>query len=442
VQATVPKHNNKKTTQNQKAESKDKNHKEKSKDQPATDYDDYMLIADVSFDDIWCTFNENHKSKKLDRLSLPDPQQKHLIDSAPAPELVRPDSTNAWLQSSSLACPTCHQSLRYMLRTQGRGGWHSILNHLAAHRHCCPSDTLEDAVAGAWQKAYEASQHKKQVHETAKEIRKEKATIKDAKKATEKEMQPLHCKFCDKTFRPKDGASKKQHELACEKKHNRQVEITTIALEATSAKVKEAEIQVHVEAERLAEAQRKLKQARIQGEAIAQQRKQQQRREAKEQQRQGKHKKPTPATSYYTPTKIDEQQSGQKGLEKAERAASNMKKKLDAAKKLVEDRIEVADRVRARAEGVPTCRVPRSKSAPPSARKREVFLPAYKRSKQITPTSSMALVAKKRVTKEAGKKKISKEAKAAAARAKSEAKKERRSGSRVNHVTTIQDDSY
>lgn len=391
---------------------------------------EYFLVGDV---DIWQVFNANHTSKKLDRAQLERATVKpRLVDTAPAPVPPRPEASDAWLQSAALSCPGCVAPLRVMIRTQGQGGWHAVLDHLCKCRTACGDSVgMEDAVAAAWSQALSAAHRKDHARAAAK---KQRAMARCTPCTTntissQPETPALHCKSCQKEFRASDTASLASHQAACLAKQKRTKELNSIAVEATEAKLHEAKLKLEHEKQRAAAAQGELKEARVRGMELAKEQKAQRRREAKK--ASGKR---AAAVNYHAP--VEEQQkdgpAGTKQLEKAERTAATAKRRLAAAQATVLERQQVADAVKQRAEGVHSPRVKPKVGAPVS--RKEAFLPAHKRAATWQQQGS--------ATERKGGKKQSKEAKALAAKTKSEAKKERRGGGHQKgamHVVSSED---
>lgn len=407
--------------------------------------EEYYLISDSDPLDIWSVFNAKHTSKKIDKAQLIADRgsPRHLVDTAPAPPAERPEVTEAWLQSSSLACPMCGVSQRRTIRTQGAGGWHSVLEHLTKCRHTACADpatapegaapeapTVEDAIAGAWSLALEAFNRKKQAREARRHSHVESGAEPcaascrpdQASKETKKAAAIAACRFCAREFRAGDAASLAAHETACRAKRERKKLLTRDALEATQQKVAAAQDDAKLMKERLTQAQQKLRDARCRGEALAKERKQQARAEAK------KLRSGQKATSYYTPGIAEPlgetKEQCSHTLQKAERAVTLAKKRLDAAHQTVETRKAVAEGVQARAEGEDPHQAKERKLLEDKKRMQEekklTFMPASKRATHWQPIHAQ----------KKGGRKQSKEERALAAKTKSEAKKERRNAPR------------
>lgn len=426
----------------QKQQDKEKSARERACSSQEGAPEEYYLISDSDPLDIWSVFNAKHASKKIDKAQLIADRgsPRHLVDTAPPPPAERPEVTEAWLRSSSLACPVCGDSQRRTIRTQGAGGWHSVLEHLTKCRHTACTNTaaapgaipeapnIEDAIAGAWRLALGAFNRKKQAREARRSHVESGAEpcaascrTKEASKETKK-AAAMTCRICAREFRAGDTASLAAHETACRARRERQKLLMHDALEATQQKVAVAEDDAKLMKERLTQAQQKLRDARSRGEVLAKERKQQARAEAK------KLRSGQKATSYYTPGIAEplgetKEQCSQT-LQKAERAVTLAKKRLDAAHQTVETRKAVAEGVRARAEGEDAHQAKERKLLEDKKRVQEekklTFMPASKRATNWQPIHAQ---------KKAGRKQ-SKEERALAAKTKSEAKKERRNAPR------------
>lgn len=420
----------------QKQQAKEKRAREKAASQEDGAREEYFLVSDNDPLDIWKQFQMKHASKKLDMVQLLADRgsPRHIVDTAPAPVAERPEATEAWLQSRDLACPVCSVSQRRTIKTQGAGGWHSVLEHLTKCRHTASAETapaIADAIAGAWRLAAEAASRKKHAREAKQRCCNKPSDI-PSKNSTQPSKNPteepkkdsyIACKLCEHKFRVGDAASLASHEAACKAKSEKKKQLMQDALDATRDKIGKAEQDAKLKREKLTQAQQKLREARTRGEALAKERKERARAEAKA----AKAKAGKKATSYYTPGVVEQptetKEESSKTLQKAERAVTLAKKRLDDAHQTIEARKKVAEGVRARAEGEDPHLAKEKKASEDKKRLQEekklAFMPASKRSSNWQPTKTQK-----------GGKKQSKEVKALAAKTKSEAKKERRNAPR------------
>lgn len=303
---------------------------------------DYFVMEedsdDDTFDAVFARFQEQHASSqpKLDTSKIP---RKKLVEQMDTQHCDDERSKEEWKATATLPCPVCKQGLRCMLRHQGRGGWHSILQHMVTCKRTASVEavssalSLEAALCVAWEEATAASH-------AAAEKRTRAHTAQSRSKKSNAECEVLSCRICERTFRGADRKSFEQHQKSCHDKQLKRKHMHEEAVEFTGMKVEEARQRTQDAEAKLAEARKAVRKVRVQGEQRA--------KEQKAQQRQAK-KSRNPYTAEVVST-AEVKAASCKALEKAQRTVDSAQKSVEHAKQYEDERKEVAARVQERAK--------------------------------------------------------------------------------------------
>lgn len=383
---------------------------------------------DSSFDTVWAHFSQNHVSKQLStdvQKAGRAVQQKKHIELMDQPACNDETGIRAWLDIPALPCPVCGAGLRRLLRQQGAGGWHSILTHVSKCRTKIKQDitagrvSKDDAVAmatdisvaAAWRQAKEVMIAAEKRKTTAREKHLKEKEKQTRLKCAATVPHELQCQICDKTFRASDKQSFERHYETCKTKQARRKELHRCAVEDTQRKVYEAKCKVTKTEMELEQARRNLKAAKINGQEMAERQKEQRKREAK-------MKKSKGIKSYVQQDSKEEKAeakvAGVRAVEKAQKLVKKAEEALTKSQEVAREREAVACAVKERADV-------EAENAKHGYSHKMILSPK-KRNKQTPQLSKQA------------QKKESKEVKAAKAKTKTAAKKDRR-GTRTAEET-------
>lgn len=294
--------------------------------------------SDDIFDAVFARFQGMHASSQptLDMSKIP---RKKLVAQMDAQHCDDEQSKEKWKASATLPCPVCKQGLRCMLRHQGRGGWHSILQHMvtckrtASAETVCSALSLEAALCVAWEEATAVS-------DAAAEKRTQVHTAQSRSKKSNAECEVLSCRICQRTFRGSDRKSFEQHQKSCQEKQLKRKHMHEEAVEFTGMKVEEARQRTQDAEAKLADARKAVRKVRQQGEQRA--------KEQKVQQRQAKKSRNPYAAEVLSTAEV--KAASCKALEKAQRTVDSAQKHVEGAKQYEDQRKEVASRVQEQAK--------------------------------------------------------------------------------------------